>query len=505
MSGAIAAAAVSPPEAAARLRRNLSWLVASQGVTWTTALAWTLYVPRVLGPSGTGLIVTGWAAGGVLSAIVGLGTRTYMVKEIAAEPHRARGLIGAAFALRTLSIVPTAALAILIVHLARYGSETAVIIYLTCAWVLLSLFLDPLQAYFQGTERMQFLVFSDILNKSALSLIAIVLVTFGVHATGLVAMSVVVMVLVLLLNAFWVRRFGAIEWHTTARELRRLFRDSLAYWTYALCATLYLWIDSLMLSALTDPKTVGVYGAPTKIFTTLMFIPAIICTAWLPRLAAAFKGGEAQLEAASQTPIRLVLVLSLPVCAGALLFADPLIPMLYGRGFTSSVPVLRLLALAIPPTYLGFILNQVLVAGNRQWVWTRMMALATVVNPLLNYFLIRLTASHGGNGAIGAALSLLVTELLVITIGIALLRHLFTLSTAWRVARAALACAGMVVAGLAARPFGLLAEIVAAGTTIVLLAAVLRVVTPEEQSALAAIAARVPGLRRVRAAENVQL
>src|SRR5262249_62436495 len=92
-----------------------------------------------------------------------------------------------------------------------------------------------------------------------------------------------------------------------------------------------------------------------------------------------------------------------------------------------------LLGLCIPPMYLNVMLSQVLVAAKRPMVWTYLMIGATVVNPVVNLFLIRLAQHRWQNGAIGAAASLLVTELLIVTAGLAIGGpHAMTASPPWR-------------------------------------------------------------------------
>ena len=72
-----------------------------------------------------------------------------------------------------------------------------------------------------------------------------------------------------------------------------------------------------MLGLLVPPEVVGWYGVATKLFTTTMFLPAILATAWLPRLVRSFtSGGFGDLAVAARVPLEGVLVLSVPVCVG---------------------------------------------------------------------------------------------------------------------------------------------------------------------------------------------
>ncbi len=146
-------------------------------------------------------------------------------------------------------------------------------------------------------------------------------------------------------------------------------------------------------------------------------------------------------------------MLSLPVCVGAVLVAAPLTRALYGPDFTELIPVFALLALCVPPMYLNIMANQLMIARNQQMVWTKMMALASLINPALNLVLIPYFQRTDGNGAIGAAIAMVITEVVLAVIGFFLVRDVFTRHLAMRVARAAVATAlmaGLVVLGLRA-------------------------------------------------------
>jgi len=102
----------------------------------------------------------------------------------------------------------------------------------------------------------------------------------------------------------------------------------------------------------------------------------------------------------------------------------------------------------------------------------------------LNLFLIPYFQTRYGNGATGAAISLLVTELVLAVIGVAVIRGLFNRAFFARLARAAIATAGMGLAVLAARRGGLAPAILVGLIVYPLLAIVLRVLSREELAQL---------------------
>jgi O-antigen/teichoic acid export membrane protein len=485
----------TPTDEGGRLGRNLTALLGGQAVTWTMTLLWTLVVPRALGPAGLGLVVSAMSVSGVLSLVLGLGTRTYIMREIVVDRASAPRLVGTGIVLRLLTAPLFGIGLVVYAHFAHYHHTGRLVLYLVGAATILTLLAEPMQAGFQGIERMQYLAYSDVLNKSSLGLIGIAVVLVGFRAVGIAANMALVAAAVVLLNLYWLRRFFRLDLRTKFGQLVSMTKHSFAYMAYGVFGMFYLWIDTVMLSLMTRSEVVGWYGAPTRLFQTLMFIPVLLSTAWLPRLIAAFEESPERLLKTARTPVELVIALSAPICAGTAMVAGTLVPLLYGGAYTKAVPVMIGLGLCLPPMYANIILASVLIAAKRQIAWTWVMAGAAVFNPLVNLVLIPWTQHRYGNGAIGAAISLLLTELIMVAFGIWLVgRHLFNRSLVQRCVLVIAASAAMWGVGYAARPLGALASIAAGCAAFVALVAVLPVVTPEE---IAFVRERLP--RRFRA------
>src|SRR5207245_10919389 len=118
-----------------------------------------------------------------------------------------------------------------------------------------------------------------------------------------------------------------------------------------------------------------------------------------PRLARAFGQGSRTFAAQARPALEAALVLSLPIAIGGALVSKQAIWVLYGYKFLPAAPVLSVLALCVPATYLNTLANQVLIAANRQVAWTKVMVAAGIANPLLNLVLIQLAQTRWQHGA----------------------------------------------------------------------------------------------------------
>ncbi len=461
-----------------RVIGNIAILGGGQAVTWTLTALWTVIVPRQVGPAGMGLIVMAWSVSGVLFAIAGLGTRPLLVKEIAANPGRAPTLLGTAFIVRLLFVVPSAIATELYVLFGRFTGQRALVLYLAFGVAMFLLFVEPMLAAFQAAEKMKYLAYSDVIYKLGMTVGGIALVLLGFRATAVVVVMLVAAGAAVAVTTRWFFRSFQVEWRSSLAEIRSFLAKSFVYSSYIIFFTVYLWIDSLILAVMTSPTVVGWYGVPTKVFGTLLVVPLILSTVWLPRLAVAFSRG--QLRSAAATPIQLVLVLSLPIAVGAALVVGPVIRLLYGPSFAASEPVAVILALTTIPMSLNIIVCQVVIACNRQATWTIALAGAAVVNPILNVILIRYFQAHDGNGAIGAAWSLLVTELVMAIYGLWVARTFLDWRHFDRVLKGIPATLGMAIVTIWFSRFGLAIEVPAGALSFAALALAFRVIAPSE-------------------------
>jgi O-antigen/teichoic acid export membrane protein len=121
--------------------------------------------------------------------------------------------------------------------------------------------------------------------------------------------------------------------------------------------------------------------------------------------------------------LMLVTFVGLPVAAGIAIVAEDMFDLLYGDKFDNSVILVQIIAFHIPVVAIDMILGMILFASDRQRQWVLVGCAAAVLNPILNLFAIPYTRDHYDNGAIGAAITTIVTEMIMMFGGFRLRRH----------------------------------------------------------------------------------
>jgi O-antigen/teichoic acid export membrane protein len=401
--------------------KNTAVLFAGQLATWALTLAFSVYVPRRVGSYGWGELTIAWGWTTVASTLAALGIGTLMVRDMARDHSKAPALVGVTLMTRMVLALPCLALIAVLAWVAGYPLHTQMVINVLSLGMVIQLLTGPFQAGFQAFERMKYNTLSDVITKAIVAALSVALVLLG---RGIILISLVstgASLIVLLLNIWWWRPLSKLELRLNWKLIRYLVLGGLPFWATGIFLTIYLYVDSLMLSLLTNARVVGWYGVPTKLFSTLLFIPVILSTAMFPAMSRSFKKAPREMVKMARRSFNLLTCFSLPVAVGGMLLAKQIILLLYGREYIPSIPIMVVLAVTLVPTYLNILINQFLVAADRQIAWTKVMAAACVVNPLINLVLITFYQRAHGNGAFGAALALLITESVMTIAGVALL------------------------------------------------------------------------------------
>lgn len=401
--------------------KNTLFLLVGQAITMVLSIVLAVFVPRYIGPSGTGELAVAGSLTSLVGTIGALGMGTLITRDLARDHNKAPELLGAAMVTRGLLALPGLLVMALIAWIAGYSVHTQVVIYINALAMIFGFLAGPFQSGFQAFERMKYNTLGTIAFECVLTFGSIAVVLIGRGVILLSVVSALASLVALLLYAIWWRPLSSVRLNLNFRMMRYLVIGGLPFWATGIFLTIYLSIDSLMLSFLTSNEVVGWYNVPGRLFGMLLFIPTILSTALFPALARTYKRAPREMVKMARHSFNLLMCLSLPIAVGGILLSKQIILLAYGLSFGPSIPVMMVMSATTVPTYLNILVNQFLVAAERQVMWTKVMAAACVVNPLMNFVLINYYQQTHGNGAFGAAWALLLSEGMMTVAGIAIL------------------------------------------------------------------------------------
>jgi O-antigen/teichoic acid export membrane protein len=431
-----------------RILSNL--LILGTGRVATTLLSALFFIilTRYLGPVRFGELAFAEAIVGLLGQVNALGMETYLIRTVARDHSIAGRLASAALVTKAICALPTPIILVVYIHLARLDHTIALLIYIYAAGMVIQSFTAVLVWSLQAMEKMHYVAGIDVLQNVVMLALAVVIISLhgSVITFAFVGSSTI---LALLLINFWLARPYV---HLTRQfgwsDVKQLLVGSMAFWAKDITKTLYSYMDSVILGTLAGAGAVGFYAAPTRIFSVALSVPDIVGNATLPLLSRLGVDTHDDFARVSANSLALLVLLGVPLTAGLATFAGPVITIMFGPSFGPSVPVLVVLSLCLLPMFLNSQFAQILSAQNRQWMWTGIMIVGTVLNIFLNLVTIPLALHYWHNGALGAAATMLGTELAMAAYGFIILKDIVFQSSLVRVMIGA-SVAGVAQAGIA--------------------------------------------------------
>jgi O-antigen/teichoic acid export membrane protein len=177
----------------------------------------------------------------------------------------------------------------------------------------------------------------------------------------------------------------------------------------------------------------------------------------------------------------LLFLIAVPIGLGLFVIADQLVVLLFGPGFAGSGPALAIMGIVLIMLYQNILIGRFLISIDRQNTWTVVMVIAVIATVALDLALIPWSRHQFQNGAIGGALSYLITELGMTIAGIALLpKGYLDRSNAFLGLRALFAGAVMVGVTFLCRDIFILVPIVVGAVTYIGLIILMRLVPTED-------------------------
>lgn len=351
--------------------RNTTIQIVGKAASTALGLLAVAIMTRSLGAERFGWYVTatGWLQFiGIISDFGFTVTTSNLLAEPAFDKKR---LLSTIFTWRLITATIFQGLAPLIILLFPYPREIKLAVaILTSSFFALAIS-QVFIGYYRTALRLSVVTTSEILGRIIL-VIGIALLALGQR--GFLPMMAVVTIASLASSLYLALKYGRMRLSLDGAISRALM---IRMWPTALaviCNALYLQADRVILPMFVNQIEVGLYGAAYRVLDIVIQLAAIIMGitmplitfAWSRRLAEEFKQRY-------QLSFDLLNLLLIPILAGTLALATPLMRFVAGPEFTAAGGVLRWLAWSILGTCFGMAFGHVALAIGRQkealWIY----------------------------------------------------------------------------------------------------------------------------------------
>ena len=443
------------------VRKNMLTLLVSQVATWAVSLIILVRVPGYLGVETFGLLNAATYFMGFFALIAGMGTPTLLTREIARDHSLVGRYVSNAVVLKLVLIAVLSVVAVGLAVLLGYEGTGLVLIVIGCFGMLFSEVNGDLVAALGGMERMAKSSVLSVVQVYVGSIVGLAVLAAGggVVAYGLVLVGAMIIPLVANGVLVWPYVRGSLG---LDREVWKfLVRGGFPLLILAAFNLIYGTVDIPLLQFISGDAAVGWYALAYRWVGIPIFMATAVVAAFFPRFSALGKTRSPEFPVQVNRAIRFTALVSVPAAVGLGVVAEDLLGFFYeNEEFGNSIVLMQILAIHIPFAAVDTIMAMALIAVDRQRKYVVVAAGAAVLNPIACVIAINITDDRYGNGAIGAAIVTVGTEILILGAALTIRpRGVMDGWTAWLCARIIGAGLAMGVVVLAAGSLPLAAQI----------------------------------------------
>lgn len=378
------------------LTRAIAWntgvQVAGKILSTGLGIALVALLTRQLGQEGFGMYSTANAFLQIFALLLDLGlnvTLIAMLGEHADDKAYEKRCLSALFTLRiTLAVVILGMLAPLVALAFPYPPELKLAIFALTA----SFIFPSLNQVVIGAQQRHLKMHMAAVSENIGRLVALA----GVLAApslgwGLVPIMWVISLAGLanfIVNFLVTRRYAPLGWNWDPEFWLIALKRSWPIGLSIAFGLAYFKADTLVLSLVRTQAEVGLYGAAYRVLEVLITVPFMYAGVLLPLLANAYvKKEKERLQKYITASIDVMLLMAIPMLAGAWLLGPEVMRLIAGAEFVASGEILRILAIAVALIYLNTVFSHVVVAVNAQKKMLPIYA-ATGLGTIALYFLL---------------------------------------------------------------------------------------------------------------------
>lgn len=396
-----------------RVIRGALILLSTQPVTWAASLLLVIFVPRLLDSRELGEYQMAVSLEGVLIALLSLGIPSVLTRRLASHPETAKRDISTALTLLIGLGTLGSIVVLLVVPATGLLPISTPLLALVLVVMVLTQFQSVLHAALTGFQRMGGFAWSNAATAASTALLAIAFISMGWGNLGFVAGGLVPLLIVT--TFFWVRLgIGFDRTGMRRPALLGLAGLGLPFLGWEILVRLRTEGEALVLGTILTVEAVGWWSAAMRVVAIPVFVPTLIVTPLMPALSQIVDDREA-FASTLRRAFELTLIVTMGASAGIFAFA-PIVPSVLGWApeYQATVPLMQVLVCFFPLLSMGMVFGAAMVALGEE---RRLLAAnigATVVQYGLVFALVPVAAVWLGNGAIGAAVGRVLSEVVML-------------------------------------------------------------------------------------------
>jgi len=367
----------------------------------------TLYTARYLGVEGFGILSLALAITGIFGILTDFGLSTLTTREVSRNKSLAGKYIDNTAIIKVLLAFLTFGLITLVVYILGYPETIKNVVFLVTLSVIFGAFTGIFNSIFQAFEKMEYISLNIILNAILMLGGVLTVIYFGLGIMALASIYFIssgIVLIVTFMTYSW--KYAFPRFNLDLNFWKPTLKEASFFGLSSILVVIYFYIDSIMLSVMVGNSAVGIYNAAYKLIFLLLFIPSVFVTSIFPLMSKHFETSKNLLKLEYEKSVKYLFIIAMFIFVYFLVFADKIILIIYGAGFSASIFALQTLVFVVPIIFITNLFSNILGAINKQ----RILIIVTGANALFNIILNLILIPK--YSYIGASAATVATELL---------------------------------------------------------------------------------------------
>lgn len=361
-----------------RIKSNYGWSLLSDVGGKGFLFLVTVYLARNLGVKQFGLITYAQTLAVYFWLGVDLGINMYGSREISRDKQNAAEVINPLLTLRI--VCGLVVFAVFIAAASVIGEDPVQrMVYMGSAFYLLTRAIN-IEWVMRGFERFEYMAVGNVLTFASMMLLVVVMVKDGSDVVAaayiwsfsyLIGGALMLWALRARLGIKWRPSFGMAEW-------KRHLRESLHFTASAMLINLYAYLPILFLGLFSTRYDVGIFSAPFKVVTSMVFLVEILPLSLYPIFSELHTTDREKFRRLFYRFLAVSAVMGLAIGVTGAVFGRQIMMLIFGERYTDSVRVLVVIIwfAAMVPLRMSF--RTVIAASGFQRFYTLVAAFGVV-------------------------------------------------------------------------------------------------------------------------------
>lgn len=423
------------------IKKNFIYNVAYQILALIIPFITIPYISRILKPAGLGVYSYTYTIAYYFMTFALLGINNYGNRTIAKSRENKKKLSKNFWSIYLIQIVSTIIMiALYNIYIFIFEKEHLYYCLLQELWVV-SAGLD-INWFFQGMENFKL----TVTRNSIIKISSIVFIFAFVKTENDIWKYILIMTLSTILSEIILFKFllRYVEFEKiTKQDVLPKIRPILILFVPVIAVMIYKVMDKIMIGKIIGTTEVAYYENAEKIINIPISIVNALGMVMLPSTSNLIAKGEEKLvKEYFYKTIRFIMSLIIPIIVGIICISNDFVELYLGNDFMRTSDILKILIVSVLFSSIANVIRtQYLIPKERDKEYIISVTAGAIVNFVLNYYFIKM------NGAIGASVSTVIAEFLVMFIQILFIKNEFNFKSSFKSFIKYLLCSITIIIG----------------------------------------------------------